>query len=148
MTVYFDSSVLVSFLLEDGNAEEADALWHRHDERTSSVLFELECSMALRRVSVGQAKDVVASLQSQLRTALEEIVIKPLDKDVVQVAHDTPALTGCRSLDAVHVATALFVKNGASGDVSLCTFDKRMSEVARNAGLDVIPADALRAEKR
>ncbi len=137
MPAYFDASVLLSLVIGDAHAEQARALWHNELERVSSILVDVECRTALRRVP--QASWIEAqrtdALQ-RLELALDEITIKPLDEDVAALVRSTPDLSGCRTLDAVHVATALFFR-AADAELRLCTFDQRMAVVAARLGFVV-----------
>jgi len=50
-------------------------------------------------------------------------------------------LAKCKSLDAIHLATALDVseKHGKN-EICICSFDKNMLRVARELGIDAIEA--------
>lgn len=136
MPAYFDSSVLLSLLLGDGNAAAAKALWHDELDRVSSTLLDAECTTVLRRAAPSlEAAELEAAL-AQLGLALEEVTLKPVDEDIASTVRDMPELAGCRTLDAAHLATALFFR-AADPDLRLCTFDIRMAEVARRLGLAV-----------
>lgn len=140
MPAYFDSSVVLSLVLGDQNAETAYELWNGELERVGSILIDIECTTVLRRLAAGglsQAKRKEAELR--LEQALSEIVLKSVDDDIVAWVRATTMLSGCRSLDATHLATALFFREGAQdGELAVCTFDGRMSEVASRLGFSVL----------
>jgi predicted nucleic acid-binding protein len=136
MPAYFDSSVLLSLILGDEHAARACELWQSETERVSSVLLEVECVTVLRRLEFISAPDR-RSAEQLLDLALEEVTLKPLDADIASIVRATPVLSGCRTLDAAHVATALFFRSAADFDLRLCSFDDRMADVAALAGLAV-----------
>jgi predicted nucleic acid-binding protein len=138
VAAYFDSSVLISLVVGDAHAARAQSLWQSESERVSSTLIEVECTLVLRRAISGAAGDHRNGPQliARLTQAIEEVTLKPLDPDIVSVVRDTPALAGCRALDAAHLATALYFRS-ADPDLYVCTFDGRMAEVAKRLGFAV-----------
>jgi predicted nucleic acid-binding protein len=138
MSAYFDSSVLLSLLLGDKFGEKAFELWKSENERVSSILLEVECTTVMRRalgnqVSVNEKK----AAEQRLRVALDEVTIKLLDQTIVEVVDSTPSLSGCRTLDVVHLSTALYFR-AADPNLSICTFDARMAEIARALNFRVL----------
>lgn len=138
MPGYFDSSVVLSLLLGDRYAARAHDLWHAELDRVSSVLLEIECRTVLRRLPPARLPERHRRIAEQrLRLALEEVTIKPVGDDIVAVVRDTPSLGGCRTLDAVHLATALYFRTAADADLWVYTFDLSMAELARRLGFRV-----------
>ena len=141
MAAYFVSSVLLSLLLGDEHATEAMRLWHSELDRVSSTLLAVECTTVLRRsLSPTLRPEQREAAESRLRGALEEVTIKPVDEDIVVLVNGMPALAACRTLDVVHIATALFFR-AAEPDLPIFTFDARMARVARDLGVVVRGAD-------
>lgn len=140
MPAYFDSSVLLSLVLGDRHAARALALWQETD-RVSSLLLEIECRSVIRRISgERQSAEAMRSAERRLEAALEEVTLKPLDEEIAEIVRSTPALAGCRSLDAVHLATALFYRAGGGENLRVCTFDAKMAEIAARFDL---PAEGV-----
>ena len=138
MPAYFDSSVLLSLLVGDVNAPRARGLWHEETERVSSALLQVECATVLRRLPRPGVSDADRrKAERRLDAAIEEVTIKPLDEEIAAMVRDTPALGGCRALDAAHLATALYFRDAADPKLVVCTFDSRMAEVAARVGLRV-----------
>src|SRR6266542_4448139 len=136
MPAYFDSSVLISLLVGDRHASRARELWHDEIERVSSILLDIECTTVLRRLPRAGRHAEGRKAEERLVLALEEVTLKPLDEDIAAVVRSTSALSSCRTLDAVHLATALYFR-AAEPDLRVCTFDARMAEVAVRVGLAV-----------
>lgn len=141
MPAYFDSSVLLSLILGDVHAQRAQALWHEELERVSSILLPLECSTVLRRVpGLDWSPAARERAHEQVATATRELALKPVDEDIANLIRSTEALSQCRTLDAIHVATALFFRSGAA-ELRICTFDTRMADVASRLGFQVVGTD-------
>ena len=140
---YFDSSVILSALLEE--KDTADELWVGSDRRLSSALLRIECVVAIRRAAIQRA---VAPEDSWARERLdaparflEAMSFKAIDGSIEEVIRLNPALAGCRTLDAIHVATALHFKPYVEGSLEIVTLDRRMRQLAGKLGFQVQPSE-------
>lgn len=136
MPTYFDSSVVVSLFVDEPLSARAGALWLADEDRVSSSLLPIECINAQRRASSG-GRVIAHGAASRLAALLEEVTLKQVDDDVVEIVRRTPALTRCRSLDVVHLATALHFAERSDEPLVMATFDARMAEAAAAVGLKV-----------
>jgi uncharacterized protein len=125
--IYLDSSAVVKLAHPEAHSQ---ALRDWLDERAgldwvSSVLAEVESFRALAR----HAPAAIA----HLHPVLDLIELMDLDPAIRMLARTvTPATV--RSLDAVHLATALRMREQLS---SFVTYDKRLADAAAMAGLRV-----------
>lgn len=125
--IYLDSAAIVKLV----HAEpESQALRDWLDERaetgwTSSVLAEVESSRALARY----APEAVV----RLHPVLDLIDLVELDAGIRILAETVKPAT-VRSLDAIHLATALRIRPQLT---SFVTYDKRLADAARAATLPV-----------
>lgn len=125
--IYLDSSALMKLIRQE---EESAALgaWlagHNEEPVVSSELGRVEVLRAARRVG-----DLVVA---EARAVVDELDLVPLDRAVQDVACDIgdPLL---RSLDALHLASALLLGNELTTFIS---YDHRLTDAARAAGLVV-----------
>jgi predicted nucleic acid-binding protein len=125
--IYLDSAAIVKLVhaesesqaLRDWLAERSDTGW------VSSVLAEVESFRAMAR----HAPDAI----TRLPPVLDLIDLVDLNAEIRGLARGiTPATV--RSLDAIHLATALCAR---SKPVSFVTYDNRLADAARTAGLTV-----------
>jgi predicted nucleic acid-binding protein len=127
--IYLDSAAVVKLVhaeaesaaLRDWLEERAETGW------ISSVLTEIESFRALARY----APDAV----SRLPAVLDQIGLIGLDPPIRILAQTARPAT-VRSLDAIHLGTALHVRQALT---SFVTYGKRLMDAALAAGL---PADA------
>jgi uncharacterized protein len=125
--IYLDSAAVVKLV----HAEpESPALRAWLEERAetgwvSSVLTEIESFRALARY----APDAV----SRLPAVLDQIGLIGLDSPIRILAQTVRPAT-VRSLDAIHLGTALHTRRTLTAFV---TYDKRLLDAARTAGLPV-----------
>lgn len=108
---------------------ESEALQHelaRWPAWTSSALLGVEAVRACRRLGEKVADSAEASVS--------HIALLPLDAAVLAIArHLDPA--ELRSLDAIHLATALSIGSDLG---ALFSYDARLSAAATAAGLNVV----------
>lgn len=98
----------------------------RWEGYVSSALLAVEAIRACARRSLDHAVEA--------RSFLESMVLLPLDDAVLDEATSLePA--GLRSLDALHLATALSIRDELG---VLLTYDQRLAEAARQRGLNVV----------
>jgi hypothetical protein len=123
--IYLDSAAVVKLVHTE---PESAALRGWLDERAetgwiSSVLTEIESFRALARYAPQAA--------SRLPAVLDQIDLIDLDQPIRMLARTvTPATV--RSLDAIHLGTALHVRSELT---SFVTYDKRLLDAALAAGL-------------
>jgi predicted nucleic acid-binding protein len=127
--IYLDSAAVVKLVHSEA---ESAALRGWLDERAetgwiSSVLTEIESFRTLARYAPEAA--------SRLPAVLDLIDLVPLDPPI-RILAQTAKLVTVRSLDAIHLGTALHVRPALT---SFVTYDKRLLDAAIAAGL---PADA------
>lgn len=125
--IYLDSAAVVKLVHAEA---ESQALRDWLDDRaeigwTSSVLVEIESSRVLARY----APQAVARLQP----VLDLIELVELDASIRILAQTVRPAT-IRSLDAIHLATALRVRSHLT---SCVTYDRRLADAARAAGLAI-----------
>ncbi|MDP9411394.1 MAG: type II toxin-antitoxin system VapC family toxin [Actinomycetota bacterium] len=126
--LYLDSSALVKLILrepETGVLLELLAGW---PERVSSALSRVEVLRAVRR----------AGLEDETFRRAEEVIgrigLLRIDDDVLSVAARL-GLPGLRTLDAMHLATALSIGEQLA---ALVTYDARLAEAARLSDIQVL----------
>ena len=129
---YVDASALVKTILDErGSSALSDYL--AGVELVSSELVLTEVPRALRRAA---ARRSGVNLESRLRRAVEQIdmiSLRPVEEALL-IGAGMLAEPDLRSLDAIHVATALHVYPIDA----FVTYDKRQAAVARLAGLRTV----------
>jgi uncharacterized protein len=130
--VYVDSSALIKRVIAEPESEALDsALGQQADAKAalvSSSLAWVEVSRAIQaRLDIEHRDEV----NSAIETALSGLAERPITADVVSLARRIGP-GRLRSLDAIHVATAVLL------DVDMIvTYDERLAEAARHNGLTV-----------
>jgi predicted nucleic acid-binding protein len=125
--IYLDAAALVKLLHPEPETARLTAWLNQQAEapRVSSVLIEVEVARAVRR----RAPHLVGRVASVL-LGVNRFAISPTVRNAAASFAD-PAL---RSLDAIHLATALELRTELDAFV---TYDKRLLAAAEAAGLPV-----------
>ena len=122
---YVDSSALVKLVLDEADAG-AMRRWYIEAERIACSII----GMVETRRAVTRKVDAPDHLNTILRTL---ITLEFDDVLAATASRLTPA--ALRTLDAVHLATALAIRSDLDAFV---TYDDRLAEAARAVGLPVV----------
>ncbi len=126
--VYLDSSAIVKLIVLAPETPALLAFLARHPERTSSALARVEVSRALRRAHASSVE------RHRADDVLERIALIRIDDAILERAAELePA--DLRSLDAIHIATALSIQDELGGVVS---YDHRFTTAATKLKLAVV----------
>jgi len=136
MIAYFDSSILLSIMLDEDTKEEAYAFWKNAEIRASSILLKIETTIVLRRTyehfKHKLGNDWLTRKIVELNEYLNEVTYRLVDEEIEQSINLKKDLSKCRALDAIHIATALeFMKIDKPGDFFLYSYDSAMLELAK-----------------
>lgn len=128
MNYYFDSSALVKMFSSENHSVEFQNFFltqsKAHSNLFSSALSKVEIFRSLQR----QEKDV-----SLVDEFLKSLSLLRLSDSVISLAQIVAP--GLRSLDAIHLATALQLR---PLDLTFVTYDKPLAKAAKEAGLPCI----------
>lgn len=136
MTVYLDSSVVLRTLLGQPRRLKS---WGNWAVAYSSELMGVECRRALDRLRLEGAYD-----DEQVAKAMEELIriertLKRirLSRSILQGA-SKPMPTLVRTLDAVHLASAIAIRERRDVDLLFATHDSPQAVAARALGFAVL----------
>ena len=141
MTVYADSSAVLAWLLTERGWERLGSVLRPPSPLMVSTLTLIECDRVLHRLAAlrpGGRPDVDA-----LRARLGELTagwsVEPIGEPIVARARASFPDDTLRSLDAIHLATAL-VAQASIPELAVLSLDERIRANARSLGLPVLPA--------
>lgn len=119
---YFDSSAIIKLSKEEPESLAlVEYLEDASVQVSTSVLGEVEVVRNLRRHHLDD------------QHAITGFYLMAIDEDVRHKAFEVGS--AMRSLDAIHIATALVI---GDRDLHFITYDDRQAEAARHAGLKVV----------
>ncbi len=150
MVAYIDSSVVLSLLLEDIHYEQACLFWNHSKEKVSSQLLTGEVNVVLQRYTVQKRLDEESrkSLFKKADLWLASLHLRAMDGTVLNDLRQDeyrPWLSQCRTLDAIHLNTALLWRRACDDEFYFFTFDQRLLALAKqvNFKTDFKPNTAL-----
>lgn len=135
MSLYVDTSALLKRYIEEAQSAScaeyllADPVWIT--ARHTAIELRRDLTRLLRGAALAAARKDFATDWRRFHVVL-------LDDDTCDLAAQIAEATGCRSLDALHLAAATRV--GVSGSLAFLTYDVRQAQVARSLGFTVVGA--------
>ena len=126
--LYLDSSAIVKLVAPEPETAALVKMLRAGAEAVSSALARVEVIRAVRRAGAGRDR------LSRADAILDRIAVVAVDEGVLHRA----AMLGpvdLRTLDAIHVSTALLLESDIAG---LVTYDARLAAAAATYGLPVL----------
>lgn len=140
MIVYAESSAVLAWLLgEPTGPQVRDALESAEFVVTSDLTL-IECDRAFHRLhSLGELSEGdLAELRGELRRIASGWVLLRLSDEIVQRARESFPAEPIRSLDALHLSSAL-VTMALIPETGLLTFDDRVRRSGQALGFLLLP---------
>lgn len=138
MNVYFETSALVKLFLDEPGAEEARDLWDEADLTTVGLVAYPEARSALAAAS--RAGRISSRELEQIKRRLDRVwtqtQIVDFDDSIAQSAGDSAEQFGLRGYDAVHLATAMSLRDES---LVVATWDEDLARACIEADLPVAP---------
>ncbi len=141
MNVYVESSAVLAWLFEEPPGGQIGEVLREADMIVASDLTLVECSRALVRAGVmgDLPEHEAAGRRRALESTATEWNVLSLGEEVVQQARRRFPSEPVRTLDALHIASALTARQ-LIPDLALLSLDKRVRENGSALGFDVLPA--------
>ena len=141
MNLYAETSAILSWLLGEDRGDSARSQLTAATSVSTSDLTLIECDRTLRRaVTTGRlTADESSRMQTVVDTASAHWTLHGMDAEIVHRSRRAFPREPIRALDAVHLATALAVRN-LCPDVRVLSFDDRIRGNAAALGFDVVPS--------
>jgi len=141
VNLYAESSAVLAWLFGDAGGESVRKALSGAKIVLASHLTLIECSRILIRAgATGRITEVqVADREARLRQVEPHWTLLEIDADIVERARRPFPLEPIRTLDAVHLATALVARSAVPG-IALLSLDDRVRRCGRRLGFTLIPA--------
>jgi predicted nucleic acid-binding protein len=138
MILYLDSSTVLRPLLGQSNTIQC---WGRWDTAYSSELLGVECRRAIDRLRLEGLYDDAQVAESIGQLGKIERTIKRirLTRTILHAASKTMP-TVVKTLNAIHIASALAIREGRGVELLFATHDKQQATAARALGFECLEA--------
>ena len=140
MNVYAESSAVLAWLLgEESGLSVREVLQHTELVMASDLTL-VECDRVLiRAVTTGEIDEAAAAdRRAHLNAAASHWHLWRVSPDIVERARLPFPAEPIRTLDAIHLASALAVRSAVPG-IELLTLDDRIRRAAKQLGFEVKP---------
>lgn len=140
MNLYAESSAVLAWLLDEPRAREVLGVLSEADEVIASDLTLVECDRALRRAVVLEelTEADAADRRAHLAGVSARWHVLRVAADVVERARQSFPGEPIRTLDAIHLASALMARSAIPG-VQLLSLDERVRKSGKGLGFQVLP---------
>lgn len=141
MNLYAESSAVLAWLLDEPTAPTIRMLLASADLALTSDLTLLECQRAIiRLVGLGQITEAeAADNRARLSQTAAHWYLLAIDRDIVERASHPFPVEPIRTLDALHLASALVARTVVP-DIALLSLDHRVRACAHTLGFQLLPA--------
>jgi predicted nucleic acid-binding protein len=136
VTVYLDTSTVLRILLRQ---PKPLAVWARWNRAYASELLHVEACRVIDRLRLegGLDDQGVADAREQLSRIEGAISMVALSRPVLQRAA-LPMATVVKTLDAIHLASAMLLRERRGVELSFATHDPQQGRAARALGFDCV----------
>ena len=137
---YIDTSFLLSILFKDDNYDKSVDLWNEISVFVSSVLLEIEAHINICKYFVIHLTDgqLYKTKSSELHDMMENINRKNVDDEIILEIKNIETLKRPKSSDSIHLATANIFNKLVDEKITVCTYDRNMSTIAKELGMATI----------
>lgn len=141
MILYLDTSAWVKLYVHELGSKELRAYINKAEILAASVVAYPEARATFARIKAQGISTEAKHQQrlAQLNLDLENLLRIELVPTVVRTAGDLADVYGLRGFDAIHLASALWLKEKTSTSLYFAVFDQRLRVAAERAGLAVVP---------
>ena len=140
MVCYLDASLILAIVFGEDYSDISWKIWQECYIKLSSLICEAECYIVIRRYYENNKKKLsqqwLEKKEKYLSALFNEVHKMKFDENILNIIKKTMHLSNCRTLDAIHIATALEFKKNCDEAFYLCTFDNNMIKAAK--GLDLL----------
>jgi predicted nucleic acid-binding protein len=139
--VYFDTSALVKrYLVEEGSTA-IEALWNATTRAVASEILydEMAATFARKKREVPADADSIDKARATFRAEWLSMRRVAVGDDVHARVDELLARHPLRGADAIHLASALLVRDALQQPVTFACADQKLVTAARAEGLSVAP---------
>lgn len=143
MRLYAESSAVLSWLLQEPVSAGVKEMLESAEMVVASDLTLVECDRALLRASTtGRLPEIhAARRRTLLEAASGHWILVRMNREILERARRRLPGEPLRTLDALHIASALNVRHVVP-NLAFLSLDQRVRSSARDLGFQVVPAAA------
>ena len=142
LNLYAESSAVLAWLLGENHGDSVRERLSAARLVVTSDLTFIECDRVLHRATaLGELdKAEAAAKRTLVSTLAEHWIVFSIDGGIAERARQSFPREPIRTLDAIHLATALAAR-GLVTEMQLLSLDERIRRTAAELGFEVVQAD-------
>lgn len=134
MALYIDTSFLLNIVYSEKGFEKNLEKLNKSNNLFSSILIEIEAYRSLNYTFNRNKKYLDNTWYQDTHNFIEKLItninLKNLDSEIKNEFKKHKNISELKSLDAIHLSTALYVRRLISEDLVFCSLDEKLIEVA------------------
>lgn len=134
MALYIDTSFLLNIVYSENGFEKNLEKINKSNNLFSSILIEIEAYRSLNYTFNQNKKYLNNTWYQDTHNFIEKLItninLKNLDAEIKNEFKKQKNISELKSLDAIHLSTALYIRRLISEDLVFCSLDEKLIEVA------------------
>jgi predicted nucleic acid-binding protein len=143
LALYIDSSFILNIIYSEMNYEEYIEIFNLHKTKFSSILLDIETNRSINHFYNLKKKELgkpwLTETEKILNELLSQISLKNVDFDIQLEIKKNKSVLELKSLDATHMATAIYLKKMISEDLIICTLDEKFRSISNKFNFKLSP---------
>jgi uncharacterized protein len=137
--LYLDTSSLVKLYVEEGDSDRVVELVASSEAAATSIVAYAEARAAFARRHRENALKLreYRRLVSSLNEDWESYLIVQIRDEMVRSAGDLAEKHGLRGFDAIHLASAMALRDGLKTPIVFSSSDQRLNDASRSEGFNL-----------
>jgi len=128
-------------LLDENRQDEAIYIWKSNPIKISSILLKIETNISLLKFYKQNEYKLGINWLNEKKALrkklLNEVFLNDITESFADTMEQNDILAKCKSLDAIHIATAIDISEKYSkSEICICSFDKNMLRIAKEFGFE------------
>jgi len=139
---YFDSSVLLKRYVREQGTDRSLVLTRKH-LIISAAIAPLEMRSVLRRIEVegGLSGKAFQAILKRIQIERDRWDLVAISPEILESAEQMTVNLNIRSLDSIHLASALACQKRLKRSLPFVTADIRQRDAAQHLGLDIVSVE-------
>ena len=140
MILYLDTSALIKLYIEEPGSQEVKRVMKKARVVATSRVAYVEARAGIaRKYREGElSKEEHDQMVKDLKQDWDNYFIVEVSESVAKLGGELTSKQPLRGFDAIHLASALLLRNRTRLDVSFFCFDERLKDAAQAEGLIVL----------
>lgn len=143
MALYIDSSFLLNIIYSENNFEKYLEIFNSEKTKFSSILLEIELNRSINHLYNLKKKELgklwLKESETLIQNLISQVNLKNVDLDILSEIKKNKNILELKSLDATHLATAIYLRKMISDDLVICTLDEKFKAVSKKNSFKILP---------